>query len=167
MSLVIEDGTVVVSAQSYVTVAEVVAYASQRGVALSLTSDAHVEILIHRAMDFLEAQEARFQGSRVSPDQELSWPRKDVVVNGFEVEGDTLPPLLKKALCQLVLDADTLDLMPNGDGREIIREKVDVLETQYAQRGVTAPQPSLTAFFTLLGPLLDAGGVFSLEIERC
>jgi hypothetical protein len=166
MSLVIEDGTEVASAQSYVTAAEVTAYATQRGIVLPSVADAAVEILIHKAMDLVESLESRFQGARVTDTQVLSWPRKEVSVNGFPVPETTIPALLKKALCQLATDAASIDLMPNGDGKEVIEEKVDVLSTKYAERGVTAPQPHLTAFYAIVDPLLRSGGLFNLELSR-
>lgn len=166
MSLVIEDGSLVDSADSYVTVEEVLEYAEKRALVLSLTTDAHVETLVHRAMDLLEAQETTFQGTRVSAEQPLSWPREGVILNGFDVDPTTIPVALKKALCQLAVDADSRDLMPTSDGREVIEEKVDVISTKYAQTGNASPQPSLTAFFTLLRPLLDTDGGYLLELER-
>lgn len=166
MSLVIEDGTEVANAQSYVTVAEVVAFAAARGIVLPSTADSAMEILIHKAMDMLESLEVQFQGSRVTSTQPLAWPRKEVTVNGFPVPETTIPALLKKGLCQLATDASVTPLMPNGDGREVIEEKVDVLSTKYAERGNTAPQPHFTAFYAIIDPLLESGGAFNLELSR-
>ena len=166
MALTIETGAQVLDADAYVAAADVVAYASKRGVVLSSTDDTVVEALIVKAMDFLEAQESRFQGSRVSATQVLSWPRQDVQLNGFDFPSDSIPQPLKNALCQLAIDADTLQLMPSTDGREVLKEKVDVLETTYAPTNSASPQPSLTAFFNLLAPLLSSGGVFTLDMER-
>jgi len=166
MSLVIEDGTEVAGAQSYVTVAEVVAFAAARGIVLPSTAEADVEILIHKAMDMLESLEPQFRGARVTDTQALAWPRKEVMLNGFAVAETTIPAILKKGLCQLATDASATDLMPRGDGREVIEEKVDVLSTKYAERGVTAPQPYLTAFCAIIDPLLASGGTLQLELSR-
>jgi len=166
MALIIEDGSPVADANSYVTAANVTEFATLRGITLSSVADAHVESLIIKAMDFLESQEPRFRGSRVSADQMLSWPRQDVQLNGFDFPSTAIPVQLKKALCQLAIDADTLDLMPTTDGREVIKEKVDVIETTYAESNSASPQPALTAFFSLLAPLLSSGGVFTLSMER-
>jgi len=166
MSLVIENGTEVPNAQSYVTVAEVIAFAVARGIVLPSTADAAVEILIHKAMDMLESLEPQFQGARVTSTQPLAWPRKGVMLNGFPVPENSIPALLKKGLCQLATDASSIDLMPLGDGREVIEEKVDVLSTKYAERGVTAPQPYLTAFYAIVDPLLASGGMLNLELTR-
>lgn len=166
MALIIETGAQIANAESYVTAADVTGYATKRGLSLSSVADGPVEALIIRAMDFLEAQESRFQGSRVSATQVLAWPRQDVQLNGFDFPSDSIPKVLKNALCQLAIDADKLDLMPTTDGREVVKEKVDVIETTYAESNSSSPQPALTAFFNLLAPLLSSGGVFTLDMER-
>lgn len=166
MALIIENGTQVLNAEAYVAAADVTGYATKRGLSLSSVADASVEALIVRAMDFLESLESRFQGSRVSSTQVLSWPRLNVQLNGFDFSSSAVPQILKNALCQLAINADTLDLMPTTDGREVIKEKVDVIETTYAESNSSSPQPALTAFFNLLAPLLASGGVFTLDMER-
>lgn len=167
MALVLETGAIVANAEAYVAAVEVVAYAAKRSVTLTSVTDAHVESLIVKAMDLLESLESRIQGTRVSSEQVLSWPRANVSLNGFDVLETTIPAVLKKALCQLAVDADGFDLMPTGDGREVIKEKVDVLETTYAATGAAVPPPpTLTAFYNILAPLLASGGAFTLELER-
>lgn len=166
MALIIETGSIVPNADSFITVAELTAYTAKRLVVLSATTDGHLESLIIKAMDFLESLESRMQGSRVDPTQTLSWPRSGVQLNGFDVPENAVPELLKKALCQLSTDADLFALMPTGDGREVIKKKVDVLETTYAETGAATPQPTLTAFYNILGPLLSSGGAFTLDMDR-
>lgn len=166
MALTIETGAIVPDADSYVDIEDVTLYANKRGVVLSDDTDEAVERLIVKAMDFLETQEPQMQGTRVSAEQNLSWPRSGVYLNGFDVAEDSIPSLLKKALCQLALDADVFDLMPTSNGREVIKEKVDVIETTYSEAGSASPQPSLTAFYNILAPLLTSGGSFSLDLTR-
>jgi hypothetical protein len=117
-------------------------------------------------MDFLETLEARFAGTRVSETQALAWPRADVQVNGFDLAEDTIPAVLVKALCQLAYDAEKVDLMPRGDGREVTKEKIGPLEFTYAETNSAAPQPSLTAFWALIDPLLSASGGFLLDLAH-
>ena len=164
MALILETGSIVAGANTYVGVEDVRAYADARGLTLP-EPDGDVEVLLVKAMDFLEAQEGRMQGARVDKDQELSWPRSGVTVNGFELGEDAIPKQLKNAQCQLACDAASTDLLPNGDGREVIREKVDVLETEYAKTGSSAAQPQLVKAEALLAPLLSNSG-FSLTLEH-
>lgn len=143
-------------AQSYASVAEVKAYATLRGLDLP-ADDVAVEKLIILAMDFVESFRADFQGSKVTAEQSLQFPRTGVQLDGFTLDSAVIPKCLKDAVAQLACDANTAELMPVGDGREVLREKVDVIETQYAQSGVTNVQPVFTKAEALLEPLLIRG----------
>jgi hypothetical protein len=167
MALTVETGAIVANANSYVSLGDARAYAAARGVTLSAV-DATLEQLLVKAMDFLATLEPRFQGSRVSATQPLPWPRKDVTLHGFDFAQDDIPQPLIDAQCQLAMDVTALgDLMPNGGtGREVIRDKVDVIEQQFAETGDTAPQPVLVKAMALLQPLLTGGGGFSLTVAR-
>lgn len=101
MPLIIEDGTIVTNANSYVTLVELQAYADDRGFTLP-TSDAEQEQFVLRAMDYLESR--RFQGKRADETQSLQWPRTGVKVNCIDFAEDEIPETLKKALSQLVVE---------------------------------------------------------------
>lgn len=139
MSLTIEDGTIVEDADSYATVAELRAYATKRGATLPAEDgpgDAACEVLLIVAMDWLAAQSERWKGVKVAQDQPLDWPRDGVVVGGYELPSDAIPEDLKRGQMQLAIDAQTLELQPTIDAAgqvgPVVREKVDVLEVQYA-----------------------------------
>ena len=72
--IVVEDGTNVPDANSYVTVEELVQYSADRGILLPV-DDAEKEILLIKAMDYLELADNEYVGLRSYPDQLLSWPR--------------------------------------------------------------------------------------------
>jgi hypothetical protein len=165
MALVVENGSLVTGANSFVSVAEARAFAAARASNLP-ESDEAVEAAAVVAADFLETFAARFKGSKVDPEiQALTWPRKDVVLDGWAVPITTIPQALKNAQCQLIIEAaNGLDLMPTGTGREIIREKIDVIETQYQPGAGGSPQPFLTKALAFLEPLLSTGA--GLRVER-
>ena len=161
-----ETGAIIANANTYGTVEGLRAYAVARGVELP-AEDAECEVLLVQAMDYLEAQECEWNGHRVSADQELSWPRKCVRINGFPLDEDAIPKLLISAQYQLAIEAASLDLMPTGDGREVKMEKLDVIETEYFQSGVgSAAQPSFPKVDALLAPLkgVNSGYGFGLEM---
>jgi hypothetical protein len=166
MSLIIEDGTGVENADSYATLAELATYATSRGVTLS-GNDAAKEVLLRQAADYLETLEHKYKGSRVDTDQALAWPRSDVYLYGSSTElpEDEIPALLIKAQCQLACDAQTLNLLPNGAGREVIRQKVDVIETEYAKQGTGSVKPELNKAMAILAPLLNTNG-FAVQTVR-
>lgn len=167
MALVIEDGSLVAGATSYVSVAEARAYAAARASTLP-ADDAQVEAALIVAMDYLESLRGEYQGRKVDPaTQDLQWPRVGVQLDGWDVPPTTIPKILKDAQCQLALEsAAGTDLMPTGDGREVIREKVDVLETEYAPGAGGAPQPFFAKVNALLQPLLSAGGFGGIKVIR-
>jgi hypothetical protein len=56
--------------------------------------------------------------------------------------------------------------MPTGDGREVIREKIDVLETEYAPGSGGAAQPVLSKVRAFLAPVLKTAGSGGLKVSR-
>ena len=159
MALVIENGSLVSGANSFVSVAEARAFAEARASTLP-EDDGAVEVALIVAMDYLESLRAEYQGAKVAPaTQALQWPREGVSLDGWEVPATVIPDVLKSAQCQLAIEAaGGLDLMPTGNGREVIRKKVDVLETEYAPGAGGSVQPVLAKVRAYLAPLLKGGG---------
>lgn len=167
MSLTIEDGSLVANADSYASVAEAQAYATSRGLSLPAT-DGAIEVLLRQAADYLDSLENRYKGNRVESDQALAWPRSDVYLfDSTTVLPETeIPVLLKRAQCQLAVDANTLTLQPTGSGQEILKQKVDVIEVEYAERGSVVIQPEFTKALAMLEPLFKGAGGFTIRTVR-
>lgn len=164
MSLTIEDGTLVIGANSFASVVEARSWAASRGAELPAT-DAEVEVLLVKAADFILSLEDRFKGTRVSASQALCWPRSGVDLFGSEVAVTSIPSQVVQAQCQLCIDLQTVELQPTGDGREVVREKTDVLETEYRPSGSSSPSPRPVKALSILQPLLKSSG-FSLVALR-
>lgn len=167
MALVVENGSLVAGANSFVTVAEARAYADARALTLP-AEDPAVEAALIVATDYLESLGARFKGEKTDPEnQELQWPRECVNIDGWDVPEDTIPKQLKNAQIQLAIEnAAGVDLMPTGDGREVIRKKIDVLETQWAPGSGGNAQPVFAKVQALLAPLMTSGGFGGLTSGR-
>jgi hypothetical protein len=106
MALIVEDGTVIEGANSYVAIADVTAYASAIGnTAWAAAAEAAQEAAILRAMRYIEGNyEHRWKGLRRNRDQALTWPRADVFdQEGYDVRADHIPQLLKDAVCEAAL----------------------------------------------------------------
>lgn len=157
MAITVEDGSGVTGADSYISVAEARAFALKRGVTLSAV-DADVEVLLHKAMDYLLPLEDELKGFRVDAVQPLAWPRYDVVINDYLIDSDVIPQQLKDAQAQLAIEAVATDLQPSGDGRDVIRKKLDVLETEWAPGSGGYAQPTFRKVDGFLRPLLRHGG---------
>jgi hypothetical protein len=140
VAIVVEDGTIVAGANSYLTLVEVRAFAEARGLPLSAT-DSVVEAQLIKASDYIEARESKpgFIGCRVSEEQVLCWPR-----NAYGVRYNQIPAKIKQAQGFLVMaQAGGVDVVPVAtppDAYPVTKEKAGQLETAYAvQVGATVP----------------------------
>jgi hypothetical protein len=153
------------SVDTYATEAQLAAYAAARGITVTGTP----AVILTQAMDYLATLEDRWQGIRTLPTQPLAWPRTGVYVYGTELADDAIPQSLLDAQCRLALDADSgVELLPNvpvGGRGSVVREKVDVVEVQYAE-GYNNALPIFTAVNGLLKPLMKAGGGVNFEVRR-
>ena len=150
MALVIEDGTGVVGANSYLTVAELRAYAEVRGLTLP-TVDSEVEILLVKATDYLELKS--YIGDRASDDQGLSWPRTSVT-DPYWKYTDKIPSQLKLAQSMLAIEVQNGELSPAVRPNEYIQTKIDVLYIKYASDDARAAGIRFRAVDNTLAPIL-------------
>ena len=162
MALTVEDGSGVAGADTYASVIYTQAYAAKRGLSLptGTGADAAIEILLTKALDWIEAERDALQGYKVAEDQALQYPREDVYIDGNLVASNAIPKEVPMLQAQLACDeyATPGVLQPNSDGREIIRERIEgAIETVWAQSGDSNPQPQLTKAKALLAPLLRKG----------
>ena len=167
MALIIEDGTIVSGANSYASLAVLRAYATARGITLSAT-DATVEVMAIKAMDYLEAKRNQYQGEKVSNTQELQFPRYNLIIDGFDFPANDIPNELIKAQCQLVLEVNAGNiLMPTLTEAPIKKEVIGPIETEYAVSAGNSFLPDFQAVESLLAPLYkDNQSGFSLTSIR-
>lgn len=153
--LVIEDGTGLSNAESYIDVAFADSYFLKRGnTEWDLITNKESRIIL--AMDFIE-NNYTYIGTKLVSTQSLSFPRL--------IDGETMiPPLsLKNSVCELALKANSGDLLQDT-GKTTIREKVGTLEVEY-----DANQDDLTSYNyvnKLLAPYLVSTSSFSYSISR-
>lgn len=132
MAIVVEDGTIVAGANSYLTVAEVTAFALERGVTLSAVAGV-VDVLLVKAKDYIEAREALFVGHRVSEGQVLCWPRY-----AYCVRSDQVPAKIRDAQGFLVMAAAAttpVNILPVSATLEpfpVTKKKLGPMEKSYA-----------------------------------
>jgi hypothetical protein len=169
ITIVVEDGSGVANANSYVNVANARQYAENRGVELP-ADDNEVAAMLIQATDYLEAQECRYQGKRTSSTQALAWPRTGVVLHCDEVPPNVIPQSLISAQVQLAMAINAgFDLQPNVSPQDYVtREKVGPIETEYADPLAVGIMPTFTAANALLAPLFGecASNRFALRTIR-
>jgi hypothetical protein len=124
VALIVEDGTQVAGAESYISVSGADTYFSNRGGATwsALATTAIKEQSLRKATDYMEgAYRDRWLGTRVSVVQVLSWPRawvqiRDVPVGygafGSYLQPNVVPAEVKQACAELALLASAQDLAP-------------------------------------------------------
>lgn len=164
--MIVEDGSGVTDANSYVTVAEYRAYATPRGVSLPV-SDTEVETQLILATDYLEAQ--CWKGIAAYDGQGLALPRDEVYIGGSLIASDMIPNKIKFAQMQLAIQVNNgVDLMPTvvGGSASVVREKVGPLETEYASSLTVGTQPYFRSINALLNPYLCGLGFGQFRATR-
>ena len=129
MALVVEDGSIVAGANSYVTAAELNAYVAARGAFLSGDNGSAEQVLL-QAMDYVES--LTFIGFKKTEGQALQWPRTGVVIDGYAFPDSAIPKELKAGQIQVAISIDAGVNPLSTLGRETKREKVDVIEVEYS-----------------------------------
>ncbi len=170
--LTVEDGSNVVGANTYASVADARAYAKQRGKVLPIDDD-EVAVMLIQGMDYLESRGCKYQGYPTYDDQALSWPRKCVVINCQAVPEDAIPKQLTGALIQLVLAMNVgIDIFPNISAQDYVTEEtIGPITTKYANPiniGLGDMSPQMTAVNALITPLMYtcAKTPFTLTTKR-
>lgn len=177
MALVIETGSIVAGAESYADVAYCDTYHSNRGnAAWSALVTADKEAALRKACAYLDGHyRPRWKGLRVNyVTQPLEWPRINVNIANTElntlyaygynsfVPVDQIPQRIKDAQCELALRTLSGDLAADANG-SVRREKLDVIETEYAP-GKVPGEITYQAVDHLLSDYLKPTG--STELQR-
>lgn len=140
VNLVVEDGTIVADANSFVTEDQIVTYALNRGVVLPFSTDPEqdaVATLGILAMDYLNV--LPWKGEVVDVAQTTPWPRKNIVTPTWAE--DAIPPAVVEAQLQLTLLANGgVVLLPTYTGSGFLtKEKIGPIENTYSEKmGVTS-----------------------------
>ncbi len=161
MALIVEDGSIVENANTYIDIAYLDAYWTALGNADAVTSLTK-EVNILQAMQYIENYYGqRYQGSKVDADQSLLWPRSGVTLEGFALDEDVIPERLKKAVSEATEKA-RLGLLPSdiqAANMYVTRKKVGPIEIEYGGSGgaVYNPNNVFQMIDWLMGPLLRYG----------
>lgn len=150
-------------AESYISVANADAYHAARGNAAwaLLTPDAKEQAL-RKATDYMGRYSGRWKGERLNAGQVLDWPRAGVVVDGYEINWETVPAAIANACALLALKASAGDIAPDlGPQKQSV--KVGPIETTYAAG--TRQATRYQSAETLLAPYL-AGSAGQVRVVR-
>lgn len=171
MAFVVEDGTGLSTATSYVTVEEADEYFTDRGNETWLAyTDANKEIYLIKATDFIDANYT-FVGTRGSATQALEWPREDATdSNNNDIEDDEIPIVLKKAVYEAAMRVPLSDdgLMPDyeaGTGAVKVRE-IDGIREEFYNYGNTRVSSTYSYINRVIKPILTTTYGVSISATR-
>lgn len=153
--LIVEDGTGVANADSYVSVAEADAYHASRGNTLwaAITLE-RKEQLLRRASDYLtNTYYGGWIGVAAFNVNLLAWPRNPIEPRHYGLFDLAVPLPVRQAVAELALIANTISLIPqpsNTRGKK--RVKFGPIEVEYDSTSGT--QSKFLAASMLLTPYL-------------
>jgi hypothetical protein len=142
MSIIVEDGTVVIGAESYITLAEADIYHRNRGMTTwDDMTDTEKEQALRRATSYMVGRyRSSWKGGRININQPLDWPRQGVSTDDFTamphsyyayfVPYNVVPIEVKNACAELALRAGA-GPMVDDVGQNIIQETVGPITTKY------------------------------------
>jgi hypothetical protein len=189
--LVVEDGSGVPAANSYVDLATFRTYALQRGKTLPVDDNA-AEVLLILAAQWIETRPRQFVGIRANPSptnqtgsQGLSWPRTDEwcnangvlisggrsFINGQQLDGtlvpdNVVPQLIKTAQMMVAVTAIDTELFPIQSAPMVTVDKTDVLETHFSDKFGPLNDLVMPAVMAVLRPLYGSAPFVALYNSR-
>lgn len=167
MALIVEDGSIVAGAESYISVVEADLYHENRG---NTDWDAidDKEALLRRATDYMVGKyRLRWAGSKVSFEQPLDWPRAYVPVadslDGLYYMSDSVPLAVKNACAILALKSYAAALIKDQT-QKVVSVQVGPITTTYEPSAPTAVKYSEVD--NMLAPYLKGGSASSISMIR-
>lgn len=166
MTLIVEDGTGLTTAESYVSVAAADSYCTSHGLTgWAAKSTTEKEVALRVGTSYID-QRYRYQGTRSFPGQQaLAWPRGNVwhLYDGFYVEG--IPADVKNAQIEAAYRSLTSTLLPDTPGNTegfltMISEEVggQIRETKQYASGISPQMPRFRVVDDLVRPYLGSNG---------
>lgn len=165
--LIVEDGSIVPNANSYVTIEEFVAYAGARGITIEHSRTPENQLIV--AAEYIASFEPRLKGAKIKRDQPMAFPRSGVVIDGFEWGSDEIPRNVILAQMQVALDIHAgVDPYNPPTNLPIVKERVEgAVEVQYAApHGGSFKLSKSSSSQALVNSLLKSGGLMNIVLER-
>lgn len=134
VTMVVEDGTIVENANSYVSISYANTYL-ERNIHKYTTwenlSDDDKSALLVWSSSVIDNY-FNFEGLRMTGDQDLRWPRYGAYdLDGYLIPNTEIPRELKDSVCELALAYATEDRLDDPDTAGISELKVDVIELKF------------------------------------
>jgi len=168
MALIVEDGTGLAAADSYISLVDARTFAASYGLTLPVDDD-EADITLRQGAVYVGLSEPSFSGQRLEVSQALAWPRLyayDCYDNALA--SDSVPAKIKQAQVYAAAEyALGTDVRGSSNGKEVASEKVDVLEVSYFENGSSSSTTVITAANDAMASLkCNTGGRFSARSRR-
>lgn len=169
MALIVENGSIVTGANTYVSRADYITFAASVGVTIANTDAADVQLI--KAAQFIDQHEANLKGDRVERDQPMAFPRAGVIIDGWDWSHTEIPRNVILCQMQLALDINAgRDPWNPSTNPSLAKKRTRIegaVEVEYAVGDSTGQKLSRTSTAdALLNSLLNRSGLFSISLER-
>lgn len=167
ITLTVEDGTGLDTANAYVSAADATAYFANRlnDTWANASTDQQAAALI-QATQYIDGR-YQFRGCQLTTEQALQWPR-----SAGDWASDTDKALfawpvqrVKDATCEAALRALSGSLYTDQSAQIVTSEKVDVIQVTYATEQRNGGQTRIAIIDDLLRPLTSSNG-YNLQVVR-
>lgn len=165
MSLVVEDGSIVSGAVTFISATDADAYFTARSnTAWAAASTSAKEAALVKATDYLCG--LSWDGTTVDSAQPLCWPRSGMYDrDGWAISSTVVPEAVKRACCELALEALSKDLNPALDrGGRVSSVSVPGAVSVTYQEGAPAGKTRPTVDALLAGLVQNA---YTVSLGRC
>lgn len=169
--LIVEDGTGLADADSYISLEDARTYGIKFGYTLPVDDD-EASVFLRKATLYVDLFEGSFSGERLVDTQSLAWPR----TNAYKCAGrdqiylpsDSVPIEIQHA--QVIAAhyyAAGIDVRANNDGKAIAAEEVvGAVKVAYFDNGKTGGTIDLTEADDKLANFLCGGSTLSMRTVR-
>ena len=171
MALIVEDGTGLSNADSYISLVDARAFALNYGYSLPV-DDSDANVSLRKGAQYVDLFEGSFSGQRLVDTQSLAWPR----ANAYKCAGrdqiylpsDSVPLEIQYAQ---VIAANFyglgLDVRANDDGLNVnSKEVVGAVKVSYFDNGKTGKSTEITEATDMLSNFMCVGSMFTLQTVR-
>lgn len=160
VTIIVEDGSCVPNANSYIDVEYATQYLEDRGV--TVPAEDKLKPMLINAMDFMESLN-RYKGKRTNQDQELQFPRSGLYSDGVEIPGNTIPVATSWACARLIATGMVQSgkpLLSNSTNHALKKRVLGPLTLEYAvgQSAVLESATPHPRFWALINDYLRSSG---------
>ena len=171
MTLIVENGTGLTDADSYISLVDARSYSLKYGYAIP-ADDNEAEIMLRKGALYIDLFECSFSGQRLVDTQSLAWPR----INAYKCAGqdqiclpsDSVQNEIKYAqVIAASFYASGLNVRANDDGLAVqSKEVVGAVKVSYFDNGKSGKSIEITEATDMLSNYMCLGSGLTMQSDR-